>query len=916
MSMEGVTLDGSGLGGKWTYVEARPFSAAAEQALLPAEQIVAEVQHVVLVNCDITGSLLVTNFRLLFLCEGKAQPLSLGTIPICAIDRMCKLQSGRASSAGWSRPMERVPGLRLLQVIGKDVRTLLFAFRPRTRQRRLIHDALLQLMRPLRLLDLHAFAVGAAERASQSFVVVRDQLGDEVQPFQDTDFLGKADARSLDKPEQLDTVHIQGQDVVANLRAEYLRILDSCTVASTCSMTRNLSESEPHLIRDLLQSRVEGVTMQRQSVASLLPSKSGRSEGWRISKGNASYSICPTYPSLLLVPPGITDEDLLAASAFRARGRLPAVSWRHPVNGATLCRSAQPLVGIMLSSRNEADEKLVAALSDSGRKLYIADARPRKNALANGAMGGGSEPAANYRHSEVVFLGIENIHIMRESFQRLREYLDVHGACSSDGSSSLLRSQGTGGGWTGGNTSSTAVAAAALADSGWLQHVHALLAGAAWIAARIAVDETSVLVHCSDGWDRTAQLVSLSNLLLDPYYRTFRGFQALVEKDWLAFGHPFAERMGMSYCQPSSPSPSAFSLGSSSMLVDSLSSLSTSASTPVRGMPSASGNIGGGSGGGGPSVLNQGPIFLQWLDCVSQLLRIFPEAFEYTSTFLVDLADEERRQGAVWSQCSSMWQGLSRKRAGRGRDAQSPHPHVNVLYDPNVHRDVLLPPVAALAPLLWPQFYLRWALPVEFGAQPVLPYGPLSSTSDLLCQRMLSTEAAKRTMEERCRELEASASTLRERLERECLAHEATKVVSARAQQECASLQRGLQALGGHCQLPSGALSKVGEADKDERRLDMWKDADFPEEFAVSVSLTAEADRCRGASCRRASCRQGRACRHKVGSGGNSSLSGIRADFKAFDQLSIVDSYFGPDRSCRGSSSPPDRQLQQEEVSG
>lgn len=37
------------------------------------------------------------------------------------------------------------------------------------------------------------------------------------------------------------------------------------------------------------------------------------------------------------------------------------------------------------------------------RKLYIADARPRKNALANGAMGGGSESSSNYFQSEVVY---------------------------------------------------------------------------------------------------------------------------------------------------------------------------------------------------------------------------------------------------------------------------------------------------------------------------------------------------------------------------------------------------------------------------------------------------------------------------------------------------------------------------------
>ncbi|WVZ22992.1 hypothetical protein V8G54_001536 [Vigna mungo] len=36
------------------------------------------------------------------------------------------------------------------------------------------------------------------------------------------------------------------------------------------------------------------------------------------------------------------------------------------------------------------------------RKLYVVDARPRKNALANGAMGGGSELSSNYFQSEVV----------------------------------------------------------------------------------------------------------------------------------------------------------------------------------------------------------------------------------------------------------------------------------------------------------------------------------------------------------------------------------------------------------------------------------------------------------------------------------------------------------------------------------
>jgi len=63
----------------------------------------------------------------------------------------------------------------------------------------------------------------------------------------------------------------------------------------------------------------------------------------------------------------------------------------------------------------------------------------------------------------------------------------------------------------------------------------------------ILVKKRNILVHCSDGWARTSQLAALSQLMLDPYFRTVEGFITLIEKDWLQFGHMFHLRYGQ-YC--------------------------------------------------------------------------------------------------------------------------------------------------------------------------------------------------------------------------------------------------------------------------------------------------------------------------------------------------------------------------------
>ena len=311
-------------------------------------------------------------------------------------------------------------------------------------------------------------------------------------------------------------------------------------------------------------------------------SDKGVDRGWRISKINIDYAFSPTYPALLPVPTSISDNTLNYAGRYRSRVRIPVLTYLHPVNNCSITRSSQPLAGLR-GNRSIQDEKLVSAcfsastqvddgdttsatisrgspassqadvgtsghegeLSETERledemisssnigtvsdkphvygaqqRNLIVDARPTVNALAMQAVGLGSENMDHYKFATKAFLGIDNIHVMRESLAKVIEAIKDSDVSTLPPNRELL------------------------AKSGWLKHITGLLDGAALIARQVGIQHSHVLIHCSDGWDRTSQLSALAQLLLDPYYRTIEGFIVLVEKDWLAFGHMFQHRSG------------------------------------------------------------------------------------------------------------------------------------------------------------------------------------------------------------------------------------------------------------------------------------------------------------------------------------------------------------------------------------
>ncbi|KAM6354143.1 myotubularin isoform 5-T6 [Alca torda] len=242
-------------------------------------------------------------------------------------------------------------------------------------------------------------------------------------------------------------------------------------------------------------------------------------ERWRVTFINEHYGLCDTYPSLLVVPYNATDDDLKKVAAFRSRNRIPVLSWIHPETQAVIMRCSQPLVG-MSGKRNKDDERYLDIIREANgqiSKLTIYDARPNVNAVANKATGGGYEGEDAYPNAELFFLDIHNIHVMRESLKKLKDivYPNVE-------ESHWLSS---------------------LESTHWLEHIKLVLTGAIQVADKVSSGRSSVLVHCSDGWDRTAQLTSLAMLMLDSYYRTIEGFEVLVQKEWISFGHKFASKV-------------------------------------------------------------------------------------------------------------------------------------------------------------------------------------------------------------------------------------------------------------------------------------------------------------------------------------------------------------------------------------
>jgi hypothetical protein len=364
---------------------------------------------------------------------------------------------------------------------------------------------------------------------------------------------------------------------------------------------------------------------------------------------NEKYELCPSYPKVLYFP-SVPSPDILHASAkFRSSRRLPAITYFSQRFDGFIVRCAQPLTGVA-SATSEGDEMLFktfrfASISDykenKDKPLYLIDARSQVAAVGNRLKGKGFENLTRYDCLKLEFMDIANIHSMRNSLDKFWSLIVQPLRVIASHSETWFHG---------------------LDASKWSYHVLNLLQAAGRVTYLLFSQKISVVVHCSDGWDRTSQICALACIMLDGRYRTKEGFMAVVERDFLAFGHKFEDRLGSQSCPD-----------------------------------------------------ERSPVFLQFLDCVFQLLIQFPSYFEFSEHYLIAIVDcihsgwfgtfccnneKERVELDVHNQSFSIWEHVNNPNIKK---------YSNPSYDPATSNRVLRVLCSYKQYQIWRTLFLRYA---------------------------------------------------------------------------------------------------------------------------------------------------------------------------------------------------------------
>ncbi|XP_007531630.1 myotubularin-related protein 11 isoform X2 [Erinaceus europaeus] len=254
---------------------------------------------------------------------------------------------------------------------------------------------------------------------------------------------------------------------------------------------------------------------------------------WRVSTVNERFDLATSLSRYFWVPKRTLDSEVRRTFGHFHQSRGPRLSWHHPA-GSDLLRSGGFCTA---SDPNKEDIRAVESMLQAG-------------------------------HSDVVLVDtmdeLPSLADVQLAHSKLRTLCQPDSSAAEDKWLSVL--EGT----------------------RWLDYIRSCLRKASDITVLVTSRVRSVVLQEHSDRDFNGLLSSLVQLLSAPEARTLLGFQSLVQREWVAAGHPFLTRFG-----------------------------ETTAS-------------------------EEAPVFLLFLDCVWQLLQQFPAEFEFSEFFLLALHDSVR----------------------------------------------------------------------------------------------------------------------------------------------------------------------------------------------------------------------------------------------------------------------------------
>ncbi|XP_063173187.1 myotubularin-related protein 11 isoform X2 [Candoia aspera] len=257
---------------------------------------------------------------------------------------------------------------------------------------------------------------------------------------------------------------------------------------------------------------------------------------WRVSPVNERFDMSTSLPKYLWVPSRFLDNELKRVFVHFNERRIPRLCWHHP-RGSDLLRAANFHTN---SDPEKEDMRAIETLLFAG-------------------------------HSQCVIVeataDLPSLPEIQQSYSKLWNL----SLCLTDGSIAPPDEK-----WLSG-----------LESTRWLDHVRICLKKASEVTVLLAERSRSVVLQESDDRDLNCLLASLVQVLSDPHMRTIHGFQSLIQKEWVAAGHPFLQRLNVLH----------------------------------------------------KNDQDESPVFFLFLDSIWQLLQQFPHSFEFTEAYLMAVYD-------------------------------------------------------------------------------------------------------------------------------------------------------------------------------------------------------------------------------------------------------------------------------------